>query len=119
MAFMKVKKDTDAGILYILIMKIDDMTVYKVGVTKRKVEERVCEILTSFFITYRFFPYCYPKRFKTVDAVYNKEAEMHRLLKEYSHSFDKPFSGSTEFFTGLELEELLKIYEGVINDERS
>lgn len=114
---MKVKKDTDRGILYILIVKIGDIEVYKVGVTSRKIEDRVCEIATSFFHSYRYFPYIYPKKFTTVDAVYNKEAQMHNLLKEYRYEPKHKFSGSTEFFVGVPLDTVLDLYMKVIKGE--
>ena len=108
----------DSGILYLLVIKLDCGTeVYKVGVTKRKVEERVAEILTSFWVSYRYFPYCYPKRFKTTSNVYDKEACMHKDLKDYKYTFDKSFGGHTEFFSGIPLDVLLEKYESVINEK--
>ena len=115
MAFLSVNKDIDdesAGILYILVFRLDDGTeVYKIGVTKRKIQERVVEILASFWISFRYFPYCYPKRFKKTSDVYKKETEMHQLLDEFRFEFDKRFDGSTEFFSGVELDEILDKYE--------
>lgn len=110
------KTSTDnSGILYVLVIKLDCGTeVYKVGVTKRKIEERVAEILTSFWLSYRYFPYCYPKRFKSTEEVYSKEAKMHKELSEFSYKFDKKFGGHTEFFSGVELEKILEIYEDTI-----
>ncbi len=105
----------NSGILYVLVVRLDCGTeVYKVGVTKRKIEERVAEILTSFWLSYRYFPYCYPKRFKSTEEVYSKEAKMHKELEEFSYKFDKRFGGHTEFFSGVELEKILEIYENTI-----
>lgn len=114
-----VKDDTDEGILYLLIVRLEcGKEVYKVGVTKRgKIEERVCEILTSFWSAYRYFPYCYPKRFRTTEKVYSKEAQIHKILKDKSFSFDKKFGGYTEFFCDISLEDIVKVYEEVLNED--
>ena len=113
------KTNTDnSGILYVLVVRLDCGTeVYKVGVTKRKIEERVAEILTSFWLSYRYFPYCYPKRFKSTEEVYSKEAKIHKELEEFSYKFDKRFGGHTEFFSGIPLDVLLEKYESVINEK--
>ena len=105
-----------SGILYILIIRLAcGKEVYKVGVTQRaKIEDRVSEILTGFWVSYRYFPYCYPKRFKTTEDVYSKEAQMHRQLAEYKYVFEKEFGGHTEFFHEIELDELVQMYEDII-----
>lgn len=116
--FLKVKKEiaSDSGILYVLILDIDGETVYKIGVTKRQIFDRVSEIVLSFYHKYRYFPYCKPKRFKTVENVYEKEANMHRALKEYKYTPINQFSGSTECFSGLDLDVVLEVYERVLNN---
>lgn len=110
-------EDNDRGILYVLVFKLaDESEVIKVGVTKRKIEDRVVEILTGMFKHLRYFPYCKPKKFTTVDKVYEKEAEMHRRLAEFSHKFDYVFGGSTEYFSGVSVEAIIKEYEDVCNN---
>lgn len=120
MTFLKIstkEEDVSEGIVYLLIMWLDDGTeVYKIGVTKREVQERVCEILTSYWTKYRVFLRCYPKRYRKTDKIYEKEAAIHKELSEYSYKFDKEFSGSTEFFSGIELEKVVEIYERIVND---
>ena len=122
MSFFSTKTDIEdesAGILYILYIRLEDGTeVQKIGVTQRpKIQERVVEILASFFMSFRYFPYCYPKRFKTTSDVYKKEAMMHTYYKEYSHEFEKRFGGSTEFFTIEDLDDLLSVYARVLDGE--
>jgi len=117
---LKVSKadDSGSGILYILVMEIEDKTVYKVGVTQRaKIEDRVCEILASFFKSYRYFPWTRPKRFKKTNDVYEKEAKMHKYLSEYKYEPEKKFGGSTEFFCGIDLDVLVDLYEMMIVGE--
>lgn len=121
MAFLKTNKDTvtedGSGILYILEMCVDGKDVYKIGVTKRKIEERVVEILTSHFHQYRHFCYCRPKRFRKTENVYSKETVMHRYFENYRFIPEKKFSGSTEFFVGLPLQVIVDTYEKCLNGE--
>ena len=111
----ELKKETK-GILYVLVMRLDcGKEFYKIGVTQRsKIEERVAEIVTGFFIKYRYFPYCYPKRFKSTEDVYAKEAVLHNKFKEFKYETEYKFGGSTEMFAGLALEEILEAYENII-----
>lgn len=118
MSFIKVKKMVeDEGILYILIFKIDGEKVFKVGMTKRKLEDRVSEILTSFYHKFRYYPYMRPKRFKKVSSVFAKEALMHKALKEFKYVPDHVFSGSTETFSGIEEQLVLDMYDRVLEDK--
>lgn len=55
--------------------------------------------------------------YKTTTNVYDKEACMHKDLKEYKYTFDKSFCGHTEFFSGIPLDVLLEKYESVINEK--
>lgn len=114
---LKVTKaeNSGSGLLYILAMDIDGEIVYKVGVTQRdKIEDRVCEILASFFKSYRYFCWCRPKRFKKTDDVYEKEAKMHKYLKQYQYTSEKRFSGNTELFNGISLDTLVELYEAML-----
>lgn len=118
MTLLKISKDKveeGEGIVYLLVIWLDDGTeVYKVGVTKRDIQDRVCEILTSYWVQYRVYPKCYPKRYRKTSCIYEKEAAIHKELKEYQYVFEKPFSGSTEFFSGVELAKVLEIYESIL-----
>lgn len=107
-----------SGILYVLIMEIDGETVYKVGVTQRRaIEDRVGEILTSFFHKFRYYCYLKPKKFTKVEDVYAKETTMHRALAEFKYEPKKKFDGSTELFTGIDLGILLEIYRKCLEGE--
>ena len=37
------------GILYLLEIDLDERSIIKIGITNRKIESRVCDILTSIF----------------------------------------------------------------------
>lgn len=108
---------TTKGILYLLVLEIEDTVVYKVGMTTRDIEDRVAEILKDYFKKYRYFPKCTPKRFTKTEDVFGKEAMMHRILKEYKFKAVKKFDGSNELFSGIELDVLLELYKKCIDGE--
>ena len=111
----KADVNENEGIVYLLVIWLDDGTeVYKIGVTKRDIQDRVCEILTSYWTQYRIFPQCKPKRYRRTNNIYEKEAAIHKELAEYRWIPEKPFSGSTEFFTGVELAKVVEIYESIL-----
>ena len=78
---LAVDKETlckEQGILYILYQWNADIKVVKIGVTGKAIEDRVISILLSYFSKYREFPRLYPKRYRTTDKVYKKEAMLHK-----------------------------------------
>jgi hypothetical protein len=110
----KAKKDKkDYGLLYIVQIEIEDKSLVKIGVTTRTIEERVAEILVSIFKQYRKFPAAYPKRFREVGKVYEKEAILHEYFKSCRYKPQKVFSGSTEFFD-ISLDEAVDAYEELL-----
>lgn len=113
----KEVEDASAGLLYLLYTKLNDGTeVVKIGVTQRpKVQDRVCEILSSFFISYRYFCEVYPKRFKKTSEVYKKETMMHRYYKDSKYEFDKRFDGCNEYFVIEDRDKLLELYQDVLD----
>jgi hypothetical protein len=105
----KPKKE---GILYILIMEVEGDTLVKIGVTSRKVEDRVQEILVSIWKKYRYFPWCYIKRYKKVGGHLDKEARLHKIFEEYRYPLEK-VSGGTEFFK-VNPEHIVNTYEAMV-----
>ena len=105
------------GMVYVFKMILDeDVVVYKVGITSRdRIEERLGEVLMSFFTQYRYVPRTTVKRFRKVDNPKGIEGKLHKLLEEYRYCSEKVFSGCTEFFHGIEEDELLRMYDEVIN----
>lgn len=121
MAFYKkttntIKSEHD-GIVYILILEIGDKTVYKIGVTQRKIEDRVIEILTSFWKSYRYFPKCYPKRFKSTSNIFGKEAALHHHFANCKYEPEYKTDGFSELFYIDDLEYLLDIYARCLDGE--
>lgn len=110
-------EDESAGILYILIIEIEDKTVYKIGVTKRNIQDRVSEILISFWHQYRYFPYCKPKRFTRTTEVYKKEAMMHKYFADKKYCSEHIFGGCSELFSDIDLEHMLDIYTKCLDGE--
>lgn len=119
LAGMTVKRNSDYvlefGTVYVLQMWIDDEMVVKIGITGRRIEERVVEILVSYYHQYRVFPKLYPKRFRKVGNPAEKEQALHKYFANRKHSFDKKFSGSSEYFAGIDETELLKVYEDCLD----
>ena len=103
----------DEGIVYLLEIHLEDKVLVKIGITQRKIEERVVEILASIFQKYRLFPYCRPKRFKKTDRIFEKEAELHRYFKDRSYKTEHKFGGSSEMFD-IPLDEAVEVYEKVL-----
>lgn len=103
----------DSGILYVVLFVLDNKELVKIGVTTRSIEDRVSEILVSIFKTYREFPYCRPKRFKTTDDIYSKEAILHEYFADKSYTPVNKFSGSTEFFD-VPLNKVVEVYENLL-----
>lgn len=99
------------GIVYLLFMWIDDFRVVKIGITTRQIEERVVEILTSYYHKYRVFPKLYPKRFRKTTGILDKEAMLHKYFADKQHVFEQRFDGSSEYFVIDDDEELLQVYE--------
>jgi hypothetical protein len=112
----KVLSEYD-GIVYILVLEIDGKTVYKIGITQRKIEERVVEILTSFWKSYRYFPKCYPKRFKKTTDIFSKEAQLHYHFANVRHEPEYVTDGCSEFFEIDDLEYLLDVYARCLGGE--
>ena len=106
----------DPGIVYLLEIAMEEKTVVKIGVTTRKIEERVVEILTSAFHQYRTFYACYPKRFKKTTEIFKKEAMLHRYFADRRYKPQKIFGGCTELFD-IPLDEAVEVYERVLKGE--
>lgn len=92
------KEPTKTGIVYLLFIELEDKQLVKVGMTNRKIQDRVVEILTAIWVKYRYFPRCYVKRFRSVDKPAKVEKQIHDNLKEFSYKTEHRFAGSTEFF---------------------
>ena len=112
------KKLSDETILYILVLNIDDQEVYKIGITSRNIEDRVCEILSSHFGIYRYFPYCRPKRFRKTVNAYEYEQALLEYFKEYQFTPYNKFSGSTELLSEVDLDVVVEAYETIYETGR-
>lgn len=103
-----------AGIVYLLQLRLDGKDLVKIGVTNRKrVEDRVCEILTAVWKKYRIFPECYVKRYRTADDSFRVEAYLHDSFKEFQYEPIHSFGGSTEFFD-IDIVDVVTVYDELI-----
>jgi len=107
-----ISKDSK-GILYVLEIELEGKKLVKIGITSRKIEDRVCEILTSIWRRYREYPRCYVKRYKVVEGYRAKERELLDYFAEYVYSTKYKFSGSTEVFD-VELALVVEKYEDML-----
>ena len=106
----------DRGIVYLLDIEVDGKQVTKIGMSKRLVEERVVEILTSYWKSYRYFPYCKPMKFtKTLDPL-AKEQILLEYFKEYKYESLLPFSGCQEL-VDVEVPLIRLAYKKVLADQ--
>ena len=113
---MEVKEiKDDKGIVYLLLIDLDEGQVIKIGLTTRPVEERCQEIITSYWKYTRVFPRLYTKRFKETNDIYNKEQKILEYLKEYKYEPKIPMQGRTEMVK-LDLDIAVKVYEDVLNN---
>lgn len=111
---MDVDKVVDGkGLLYLLEIEVEGKIVQKIGITRRKIEDRVVEILTSYFKVWRYFPYVRPKRYRTVDEVFKKEALLLEFFKDYKVNASKTFGGCTEL-VDVDLQLVVDVYEEVV-----
>jgi hypothetical protein len=101
------------GILYVILLELEGKQLVKIGVTHRKIEDRVVEILVSIFKKYREFPYCRPKRFRTTTDIYGKEKILHKMFESSRYTPSKKFSGHTEFFN-IPIEDVVTAYEKLL-----
>ena len=101
------------GKLYVLRFELDDgIVLHKVGMCHTdRTEDRMMEILRSFFMVYRYIPRVTLRKNLTTIVPLLVEQHMHSLLEEWSYSFDKKFDGYKEFFMGLD-EQVLLTYLG-------
>ncbi len=109
------KKRKDHNRLYLMRFEFPeyDGFVYKIGkASGSSAKNRMLNIVGSYFDAHRLTPVVKIVRDReVVDGVFDKETALHKHFKEHSFKPDKKFSGSTEFFAGVEEEELIARYE--------
>ena len=97
------------GRVYVLKITLKDGTIlHKVGMCRSsRSVDRMMEILGSFFKVYRYVPQCELRRDRKTTVPLLLEQHLHKLLEDYSYTFDKKFSGYKEFFFDLDEDVLL------------
>ena len=105
------------GIVYVLDIEVDNKRVVKIGLTSRsKIQDRVCEILTSHFTVYRFFCHCKPAKFTKTTDILVKEQMLLNYFSNYKFKPKKKFGGSTEL-VDVDLEVVIEHYNRVLLGE--
>ena len=105
-------KDSPYGRIYIFEILLEDgVVVYKVGMVNSdnmsRVTDRLMEVLRSFFTVYRYVPHSRLVKAKKFRVPYYVETHLHKLLDDINYKFDKKFDGCREFFTDLDIDELV------------
>lgn len=109
----KVKDKPKSGILYVLLFELEGKQLVKIGITSRKMEDRVLEIIEAIFQKYRVFPMCNPRRFTRTEDYAAKERQLHKMFKEYSFKPSKKFGGYTEFFD-VPVDKVVEAYDELV-----
>lgn len=111
------KLKSDKGIVYVLRVDLDTGPVVKIGYTSRdKVEERVSEILVSFWKRLRYFPRLYVARYQKVDNPLSVEKRLHEYFVDCKCEMEEWVSGYTEFFK-VDVEVVKEVYDRLVNGE--
>ena len=111
------KLDTRSTV-YLLELDIDGKRVVKVGITSRSINERCLEILGSVFGSYRYFPYCRPKRFRKVNDAVGIEQKLLEQFKEFKYEPEHKFSGYTELLD-IEVDKVVDVYEKLVAEDKA
>ncbi len=128
MAFLRVSKRRvqkststnirEKGIVYILKMWLGNKDalelVYKIGITTRRIEDRMMELSVDHFRVYRYMPMMYPKKFTKTSCYFQMETELHQMYAAHRYYPDQKIDGGTELFTIPDEDKLLKDYETLI-----
>jgi hypothetical protein len=103
-----LEKDADGN-------SVGSTTIYKVGITSRKVQHRLSEVVMSMFNHWRYIPRTSVKRYRMSKGFRKIEKEMHQLLLSGSVMMDDKISGHTEFFYVNSEERLIEEYEKLLD----
>ena len=111
-----IQTEDARSILYLLDMELEDKMVRKIGITSKKIEDRLQGIAMSVFSKHRYMPYIRPKRYRKVDNALVKEQKILEYMKEYKWASEKEFGGHTEMLD-VDLDVLVDVYEKVVKGE--
>jgi hypothetical protein len=94
----------DIGRLYVIKMFLpDDTVVWKIGMTQSdRTTDRMMEILRSWFMRYRFIPYCEMKLNMETTVPRELESHIHKVLKSKQYTPEHKVDGGTEMFTNID-----------------
>ena len=107
----------NSGTVYILEIMLEEFTVYKIGVTTRSVVKRTLQVIEGIYKAYGYFPEVRVVREDKTKNHFKVETKMHNLFVDNKYQPEFGFTGSTELFMGVTLDEVLEEYRKLILED--
>lgn len=94
----------EVGRIYVIRMELPDgLIVHKIGMTNSdRAVDRMMEILRSWFMRFRFVPYCELKLDMNTNYPKELERHIHKILKHKQFIPHMKVDGGTEMFHGID-----------------
>ncbi len=94
----------EVGRIYVIRMELPDgLVVHKIGMTNSdRAVDRMMEIVRSWFMRFRFIPYCELKLDMNTNYPKELERHIHKILKHKQFIPHMKVDGGTEMFHGLD-----------------
>ena len=94
----------EVGRIYVIRMELPDgLVVHKIGMTNSdRAVDRMLEILRSWFMRFRFIPYCELKLDMQTNYPKELESHIHQILKHKQFIPHMKVDGGTEMFHNLD-----------------
>ncbi len=110
-------------ICYVLKFRdIDGQVFWKIGITTRRIGDRIAEIVMSMFQVLRYIPMTKAKKFSSSPGYEKIELAMHKKYKKNKYRMPDGISGKTEYFrfdTEEEELEMLDHYADLIEQYKT
>ena len=111
-----VSTEDKRSIVYLLDMELEGKKIRKIGITSKKIEERLQGIAMSIFSKHRYVPYIKPVKYQKVVNALAMEQKILKYMEEYKWTSEKQWGGCTETLD-VELDILVDVYEKVQKGE--
>ena len=115
--YSRKKVPGDSGTVYILEIMLEQFTVYKIGVTTRSVAKRALQIIEGIYKMYGYFPEVRIIREDKTKNHFKVETRLHNLFVDNKYDPEFAFTGSTELFIGVTLDEVCDEYRKLITED--
>ena len=115
--YSRKKVPDNSGTVYILEIELEDVVAYKIGVTTKTVAKRALQIIEGVYKAYGYFPRVKVlKSDKTLNH-FKVETRLHRLFEAQRFNTLLEFTGSTEMFVGVKLDDVVAAYEKLLEED--